>query len=99
MRIADDQISYRIPPEDRGFYELSTAIVSTAIKDYRRVVKLSHTKEIERLRKFFLSEVFENISGVENPNVFLLKLDDQINAEIRSGIRRKREKQKMICNG
>ena len=91
--------AYRVPPEERGYYELSTAIVATAVKDYRRVRKASHTREIEILRKFFLSDVFENISGVENPSMFLVRLDEQIDTEIRNGIRRKREKQAMKCNG
>lgn len=99
MRVADEQLSYRISPDARGYYELSAAIVSTAVKDYRRVMKASHKEEIENLRSFFLSDVFENISGIENPNMFLMKLDEQIMKEIESGTRRKREKQAMKCNG
>ena len=99
MRVAEEMLSYTIPPEDRGYYELSSAIVSTAVKDYRRLKKMEHTRELDSLRMFFLSEIFENISGCDNPNMFLLRLDEQIEKEINSGVRRKREKQKMKCNG
>lgn len=99
VKVSVDTLSYTVPPEERGYYELSTAIVSTAVRDYRRCRKYRCASEIERLRTFFLSEVFENISGVDNPNMFLLKLDEQIDKEIDSGIRRKREKQTMKCNG
>ena len=98
-RVAEEMMAYRSPPEQRGYYELSTAIVNTAVKDYRRLKKTSHTKELEMIRLFFLSDVFENISGVENPNMFLSKLDEQIEREILSGVKRKREKQVMKCNG
>ena len=97
MRASDEMLSYRIPPEHRGYYELSSAIVATAVKDYRRMKKLG--KELGTLRSFFLSEVFENISGVENPNLFLMRLDEQIEKEMKDGIQRKREKQAMKCNG
>ena len=99
MRVADEQLAYRCPPEQRGYYELSSAIVSMAVRDYRRLKKTSHTGEITLLRKFFLSDVFENISGIENPNAFLVMLDEQIEEEIRKGVKRKREKQTMKCNG
>ena len=99
MRVADTMMSYRIPPEDRGYYELSSAIIDTAVKDYRRCRRLEHSMELEVIKSFFLSEVFENISGVDNPNMFLMRLDEQIDEEIRSGKRRKREKQAMKCNG
>lgn len=100
MRVAEEMLSYTVPPEERGYYELSSAIVSIAVKDYRRVSKYAFkSKEYERLRKFFLSEIFENISGCDNPNMFLIKLDEQIEKEKESGIRRKREKQAMKCNG
>ena len=89
--------SYRVPPEDRGYYELSSAIISIAIKDYRRYRKTS-SSEVETLREFFLSETFENISMIDNPNLFLRKLDEEIDKEIKSGIRRKREKRTMKCN-
>ena len=58
-----------------------------------------HTSELDLLRKFFLSEIFENISGVDNPNMFLIRLDEEIEKEIKSGEKRKREKQRMKCNG
>lgn len=100
MRVAENTLSYTIPPEQRGYYELSSAIVNIAVKDYRRISRVAYkSREYERLRTFFLSEVFENISGCENPNMFLLKLDEQIEKEIESGERRKREKQAMKCNG
>ena len=98
MHVADEMLTYTCPPEHRGYYELSSAIVAEAIKDYRRARRLSYLNEIELLQTFFLSDIFENISGVENPNMFLMKLDEQIDAEIRSGKRRKREKQCMKCN-
>lgn len=98
MHVADEMLSYTCPPEHRGYYELASTIVSDAIKDYRRAKRLAYLDEISFLREFFLSDVFENISGVENPNLFLMKLDAQIDEEIRSGKRRKREKQCMKCN-
>ena len=71
MRVATEMLSYTIPPEQRGYYELSSAIVSIAVKDYRRLSKYSYkSKEYEKLRTFFLSEIFENISGCDNPNLF-----------------------------
>ena len=97
MRASEEMLSYRVPPEERGFYELASAIVNVAVKDYRRCRRYN-LRETEKIRQFFLSEVFENISMVENPNVFLKMLDDQIDAELKSGIRRKREKQSMKCN-
>lgn len=99
MRMSAEMMSYTIPPEQRGYYELSSAIVSIAVRDYRRCRKMVCSREIEKLRKFFLSEVFENISGVDNPNMFLRMLDEQIDKEISSGAKRKREKQAMKCNG
>ena len=99
MRVADEQLAYRVPPEERGYYELSSAIVSMAIRDYRRLRKTTQTKEVTLLRDFFLSDVFENISGIENSNAFLVRLDEQIDEEIRKGVKRKRDKQAMKCNG
>ena len=99
MRVAEEQLAYRCPPEQRGYYELSSAIVSMAVRDYRFLKKTSNTSEINRWRNFFLSDVFENISGIENPNAFLVQLDEQIDEEIRKGIKRKRDKQSMKCNG
>ena len=98
-RVAEEQMAYRCPPEHRGYYELASAILSTAVKDYRGCRKYNCKKEAENIREFFLSDVFENISGVENPNLFLMKLDAEIEEEIRSGAKRKREKQAMKCNG
>ena len=98
MKVSDEMRSYTVPPEDRGYYELSTAIVNTAIKDYRRSKRLNLSEAVT-LREFFLSETFENISMIENPNHFLMMLDEQIEREIESGIHRKREKQIMKCNG
>ena len=99
MHVSIDMMSYTIPPEQRGYYELSSAIVSTAVRDYRMYKKVNSLREMELIRKFFLSEVFENISGVDNPNVFLQRLDEEIEKELRSGVRRKRDKQAMKCNG
>ena len=99
VHVAEDMLSYRVPPEERGYYELSTAIVSSAVNDYRRCRIMVCTREIKALRAFFLSDIFENISGVENPNLFLQKLDEQIDQEIKSGVRRKRAKIDMKCNG
>ena len=99
MKVSADTLSYTVPPEQRGYYELSSAIVSAAVRDYRRCRKMTCAREMEKLRQFFLSEVFENISGVDNPNMFLMKLDEQIDKEIGSGVKRKREKQTMRCNG
>lgn len=99
MHISQEMMSYTVPPDERGYYELSTAIVSMAVKDYRRLKRTAHTRELELLRKFFLSDIFENISGIENPNMFLLKLDEQIDREINNNVHRKREKQAMKCNG
>ena len=100
MRVAEEQKAYTVPPEERGYRELSSAIVCTAIKDYRRARKFSFESSIYRdLREFFLSEVFENLSGCDNPNMFLMRLDEEIDKEIASGSRRKREKQVMKCNG
>ena len=98
MNVSEEMLSYTIPPEERGYYELSAAIVSVAIRDYRKCRKIN-SRGTEELRQFFLSEIFEKISMVENPNMFLKKLDEQIDLEIKSGIRRKREKQSMKCNG
>ena len=98
MRVSEEMLSYRIPPEDRGYLELSVAIVNTAVRDYRRCRKLNQ-REAEKIRDFFLSEVFENISMVDNPVLFLKMLDEEIELEINSGVRRKREKQTMKCNG
>ena len=91
-------LTYTMPPEERGYYELAAAIINVAVKDYRQCRKIN-SKGAEEIRRFFLSDVFEQISMVDNPNLFLKRLDDQIDLEIRSGIRRKREKQTMKCNG
>ena len=99
VHISSETISYTVPPEQRGYYELSSAIVATAIKDYRVCRKMTAQREIESIRRFFLSEIFENISGVENPSDFLQRLDRQIDRELAEGIKRKREKQAMKCNG
>ena len=100
MRMAEEQKSYTVPPEERGYYELSSAIVCTAIKDYRRARRFSCNSELYKsLRDFFLSEIFENLSGCDNPNLFLVRLDEEIDKETASGYRRKREKQIMKCNG
>ena len=97
MRASEKMMSYNIPPEDRGYYELSAAIVSVAVRDYRRHRK-NNSSCAEDIKDFFLSEVFENISMVENPNMFLKMLDEQIDHEIKNGVQRKREKQSMKCN-
>lgn len=99
LKASEETMAYRVPPEERGYYELSSAIVTCAVKDYRRLKKTTPTKELEMLRQFFLSEVFENLSGVDNPSMFLYRLDEQIEKEIKNGVKRKREKQAMKCNG
>ena len=103
VKVADETMAYRVPPEERGYYELSSAIISFAVDDYRRLRRGTPTRELKRLRDFFLSDVFENLSGVENPSLFLIRLDEQIDEEIRrekeDGVTRKRRKQTMKCNG
>ena len=49
---------------------------------------------VKGLRTFFLSDVFENISGVDNPCEFLARLDTQIETEYANGVKRKRKKAK-----
>lgn len=99
MRMDIDSISYRMPPEDRGYYELSSAIIEDAVNEYRASVIGNCQKSAQQVREFFLSEMFENISGIDNPNFFLLRLDEEIEREIKSGEHRKRKKQTMKCNG
>ena len=97
-RVAEEQLTYTMPPEQRGFYELASAILTTAVKDYRHYRKMSCETELENLRDFFMSDIFENISGIANPNSFLLRLDEQIDKELYNGMKRKREKRTMKCN-
>lgn len=100
LGVDDGAKSYRMPPEERGFYELAIAIVRTAVEDYRRCRKnyLIHDSKsayglMVGLRTFFLSDFFENISVVEDPYDFLRKLDSDIDREVQEGRKRKRLKQ------
>lgn len=103
MHVDSDMLTYTVPPEQRGYYELSSAIVQSAVEDYRAYRKAWHNDRhgkraqwlIEEMRTFFLSDLFEKISGLENPNAFLSQLDAQIDRELAEGIRRKRYKSKM----
>lgn len=96
--------SYRMPPEERGYYELSIAIIRTAVADYRKQRRLYLANEKNRsayslmigLRAFFLSDVFENISGLEDPYQFLHMLDKEIDEDFQAGTKRKRMKQMRI---
>lgn len=100
MRMDAEQFSYRIPPEQRGFYELSSAIVRVAVEDYRTFKKMllanGNSKRAQYLtnemRTFFSSEMFEALSGIENPNAFMMRLDEQIEKEFQNGEKRKRYK-------
>ena len=100
MHVDTDTYSYRIPPEQRGFYELSSAIVRTAVEDYRafKMMWLNNSQSkraqylIKEMRTFFTSETFEAISGIANPNAFLARLDEQIEKEHENGEKRKRYK-------
>ena len=101
---ASMEVSYTIPPEERGWYELSIAIVQTAVDDYRRerkaVLRDERNKgahiDVLTLRTFFLSNVFENISGVSSPIEFLQRLDEEIERDYERGIRRKRIKKTRV---
>ena len=99
MRVAMETLAYTVPPEDRGYYELSTAIIELAVDDYRKYRQKNAEEKLVEVRVFFLSDMFENLSGVDNPNLFLYKLDEQIEKELKSGVKRKRKKQIMKCNG
>ena len=100
MRVASETLSYTVPPEQRGYYELSSAIVRTAVEDYRSYRKMWNRDRdgkraqwlVDELRTFFMSDLFEKISGLDNPNVFLMQLDAQIDKECAEGVRRKRYK-------
>lgn len=100
MHVDYETLSYTVPPEQRGYYELSSAIVRTAVEDYRTYRKLwNRDREgrraqwlVDEMRTFFMSDLFEKISGLENPNVFLMRLDEQIDRECVEGVRRKRYK-------
>ena len=100
MRADSSTLSYTVPPEERGYYELSSAIVRMAVADYRVYRRAWHRSNggrraqwlIDDLRTFFMSELFEKISGLENPNAFLMRLDEQIDKEFAEGVRRKRYK-------
>ena len=100
MHANSDIMAYTVPPEQRGYYELSSAIVRMAVEDYRTYRKAWHRNKegrraqwlIDEMRTFFLSDVFEKISGLENPNAFLMRLDEQIDKEYAAGAKRKRYK-------
>ena len=100
MHVDSDTYSYRLPPEQIGYYELSSAIVRTAVEDYRafKMMQLNDGRSkraqylVDDLRTFFMSSLFEAISGVANPNAFLLRLDEQIEKEFNDGTKRKRHK-------
>lgn len=97
---ASTESSYTVPPEERGWHELSIAIIQTAVDDYRRektaVLKdendMGAQGAVMSLRTFFLSEMFEYISGVGSPILFLKKLDDEIESDYEEKTRRKRTK-------
>lgn len=91
--------SYTIPPEQRGYYELSTAIVRTAVSDYRRAKRATLIRDdkcarcsLMDLRTFFLSDLFEVLTGIDYAYDFLDSLDKQVEEEVEKGIRRKRFK-------
>lgn len=102
MEVGADVCSYRMSPEDIGYCELASAIVKMAVEDYRehRKMQLRHCESkraqwlVDEVRTFFISEFFESISNVENPNEFLAKLDARIvaeyEAECREGKKQKR---------
>lgn len=102
MEVGADVCSYRMSPEDIGYCELASAVIRTAVEDYRvwRKMQLNDCKNrraqslVDEVRTFFMSEFFEAISAIENPNEFLEKLDEQIVAEYErersEGIRQKR---------
>ena len=98
MKVDMSDRVYRLPTEQRGYYELASAIMSVAVEDYRRAKKADNEEALTELRSFFRSELFEVMSGVGNANKFLQQLDEKIDKEIKSGAKRKRAKQKMKCN-
>lgn len=73
--------------------------MAMAINDYRVAIKQNREEDLKSLKRFFLSEVFENLSGVTNPNLFLQRLDEQIEEEVKTGVKRKRKKATLKCNG
>ena len=101
LAVDDGTRSYRIPPEERGYYESSIAIIRTAVEDYRRYKRYYLLNErnksaythLEGLCAFFLSETFENLSGLEDPYEFLDRLDRDVENDVANGVRRKRLKQ------
>ena len=103
MHVDSNMLTYTMPPEQRGFYELSCAIVKTAVEDYRVYRKAWHMDkeakraqwQLDQLRTFFMSDMFEKISGFENPNAFLMQLDEQIDQEYENNVKRKRHKSKI----
>lgn len=103
MNVDSNMLSYTVPPEQRGYYELSSAIVQSAVEDYRAYRKAWHKNKegkraqwlIDEMRTFFMSDMFEKISGLENPNAFLMQLDAQIDREYADGLQRKRYKATM----
>lgn len=104
LAVDDGTRTYRMPPEERGYYELSIAIIRTAVEEYRRYKRLTLANErnksaythLEGLRTFFLSELFENLSGLEDPYEFLKMLDRETEQDFREGVQRKRLKQTRI---
>lgn len=95
---------YTIPPEEVGYWELSAAIIRFAVEEYRynmgmllekKCVKYA-AREVEELRKFFGSQHFGIISGLEDPQLFLRTLDEQIKYEAEKGIRHKRKYVKTV---
>lgn len=101
---ASTEVSYTVPPEERGWHELSIAVIQTAVDDYRKEKKAvledgrdtSAQVAVMSLRTFFLSDVFENISGIGSPVAFLQRLDDDIEAEYERGTKRKRPKKMRV---
>lgn len=83
--------SYRVAPEERGYYDLSIAVIRLAVEDYRFQKRISlkykgrGSSQLDELRSFFLSGFFETLSGVASPTDFLKLLDREIEEEYSSG--------------
>ena len=91
-----DTKSYRVPAEERGWYELAIAVIHFAVVDYRRerirMLKSGVASgKYETIRLFFISSAFYALSGIADGESFLKTLDEDIDKQIHTKLKRPKQ--------
>jgi hypothetical protein len=61
---------------EKCYENLSDAIIKRAVKDYRKAKKKKNTREVEEIRRFFRSDWFTDLTGLDG-DWMIYKLDGE----------------------